>query len=120
MFVFKLHTFDKRLLKVEAASFFFCQRAKLLQKVGDAIVQFLLLLYSLSLTVAMLLKLATFVSTFPQWGKLLSKIEQSCFITYAIFSTALIQQNENCRNVVWTLLNDNLKPPSEVIKPHSE
>ena len=45
----------------------------------DAIAQFLLLLYSLSLTVAMLLKLATFVSTFPQWGKLLSKMEQSCF-----------------------------------------
>ena len=32
MFVFKLHTFDKRLLKVEAASFFFCQRAKLDKK----------------------------------------------------------------------------------------
>ena len=32
MFVFKLHTFDKRLLKVEAASFCFCQRAKLDKK----------------------------------------------------------------------------------------
>ena len=85
MFVFKLHTFDKRLLKVEAASFFFVSERSLRQKVGDAIVQFLLLLYSLSLTVAMLLKLATFVSTFPQWGTLLSKMEHSFYHLFMEF-----------------------------------
>ena len=34
MFVFKLHTFDKRLLKVEAASFFFLSASEALTKSG--------------------------------------------------------------------------------------
>jgi hypothetical protein len=114
MFVFKLHTFDKRCIRLKRLVFF-CQRAKLNKKSLMAIAQFLLLLYSLSLTVAMLLKLATFVSTFPQWGKLLSKMEQSCFYYLCNFL-----HNKNCRNILWTLLHNNLKPPSEVIKPHSE
>ena len=121
MFVFKLHTFDKRLLKVEAASFVFVSSERSLTK------KWMMLSLNSSFYYTLWVWLSQCcwswqllcqhfhngVHYFLKWSSLV-------FIIYAISCTALIKHNEYCRNIVWTLLNDNRKPPSEVIKPHSE
>ena len=131
MFVFKLHTFDKRLLKVEAASFF-CQRAKWMMLSLNSSFYYTLWVWLSQCCWSWQLLCQHFHNGVNYFLKLSSLVfiiyaisctAQGCLFTSFLsggFITAIVVNPPERKLAKRTIMHDNRKPPSLVIKPHSE